>query len=312
MYTRYAPHVSSRVKAINLPLVITMLCWGFNFVSMKLVYKQVPPDAVALVRWIPMWICLAVWAKWRFGRIWVDKDDLLRCLFVGFLSMGLYMALFLHGLKGTTPSEAAILLATVPILTPIIAVLFRQEKANGWAMVGAVVAFSGVGLLMSGGDQKLHGSLIANVMVLASAVVWALSTAIARPLLGKYPAGLVLTSSLPGALPLLLVMGTRAALEVNWGGLETYVWWNLAQVVFASGVVAFLMYYLGIAQIGPSAATMYQFVVPPLSSLFAYAVFGTILAPLQWVGFAVVLAGVAFGSYCRAVGTPFSSAPRGA
>ncbi|HRE02021.1 MAG TPA: DMT family transporter, partial [Ilumatobacteraceae bacterium] len=47
---------------------------------------------------------------------------------LGFLSMGVYMILFLEGMARTTAAEGAIILATSPVLTALLAVAMKHER----------------------------------------------------------------------------------------------------------------------------------------------------------------------------------------
>ncbi|RYG40203.1 EamA family transporter, partial [bacterium] len=121
-----------------------------------------------------------------------------------------------------------------------------------------------------------------------------------RPLVGKYDPLAVLTYSMPGALPPLLIFGGAATAAFHPSQLSWIGWTNLAQVVLFSGVVAFLAFYKGLNQVGPAVATSYQFGVPVMAAFFGWLVFGRSLAPIQWLGVLSVIGGVATSSWARA------------
>ncbi len=294
----------SRLKLLSIPLVITMLAWGFNFVSVKLVYRELAPEALALSRFLLMWGLLVIWCRVRGESLKPLPGDGWRLLAVGFVTMGLYMVLFLTGIHNTSAGEGAIVLATVPLITPLLAALIGQEVFSATALGGALVAFGGVVCvaLGAGAPGPLSAPVelwLGDAVILASAFVWAFGIVMTRPLLTRYSPAQVLTMSMPGALPILLPFGLRATLDANWSHLSATAWANFTQIVVLSGVVAFIGFNAGLRQVGASAATLYQFFVPALAAFFSYAILGQTLAPLQWVGFAVVLVGVAWGSIAR-------------
>lgn len=285
------------------PLVVTVLAWGFNFVSLKSLFLSMSDSAVSLTRWCGMYVVLVLVCLVRRDRIWPEKSDALRVLGAGFVSLGAYMVLFLHGLAHTTPAEGAIMLATVPVLTTLLAAIFKLERLLPIALVSALVAFVGVAIVEFGAGAGNHGSPFGNALILGSAALWALGIILSKPLLSKYSPLEFLTMSMPGALPALLPFGLKASLETNWSGLGLSGWFHFFQVTVISGVIAFQCFYLGVRQIGASNASYYQFVVPVLTALFGWWIFGVLPSPIQWLGFVVVLGSVGFLNRVRQLET---------
>lgn len=291
-----------RVKLLSVPLLITMTCWGFNFVSLKILYREVSPEAVSLSRCLLMWGFLALFRKLRGESLKPARRDVGSILFLGFVMMGVYMVVFLSGLQHTGAGEGAIVLATVPLITPVLAALMRVELFSLAAAGGAMVAFAGVACVAFGSSAAVaagHDLWRGDLMILASAFCWSFSIVLAKPLLKRYSPLQVLTMSMPGALPALLPFGLLATLQTPWTHLTPGAWANFAQVVLLSGVVAFSLFNVGLKQVGPSSATLYQFLVPPLAALFSYLLLGQTLTWIQWIGFAIVVAGVYAGSVAR-------------
>lgn len=274
------------------PLVVTVVAWGFNFVSLKALFVTMSDSTVALVRWAAMYLLLLAWTWLRRERAFPPRKDAPIILLSGFVSLGIYMVFFMHGLASTTPAEGAIMLATVPVLTTLLAVAFKLERLVPAALFSALVAFSGVAIVEVGSGGAGHGSLYGNALVLCSALLWALGIILSKPLLARYSPLELLTMSMPGALPALLPFGLKSTLETNWSAVGTTGWIHFVQVSLISGVIAFQCFYAGVKQIGASNASYYQFVVPVLTALFGWLVFGSLLSPLQWIGFVIVLASV--------------------
>jgi drug/metabolite transporter (DMT)-like permease len=288
----------------NLPLLITVLSWGFNFVALKLLYApdQMTAPSVGLVRFIGMYVMLLALCSLRGESLRYPKGDVLRILFMGFLAMGVYMYFFLEGMKGSTAAEGAIILATSPIFTAIFAAIAGQEKFNKGALLGAVLAFLGVVIVIMAGVQHAQqekDKLLGNILILISSVIWAGSTVYSRPLVEKYSPFRVLTLSMPGALLVLLPYGLLPSLAVDWQGLKPITWWMLAHVALMAGVVGFAGFYAGVRQIGAPGAMLYQYFVPPTAAFCAWLVLGQPMQPLQLVGLLVVLSGVALAMHFR-------------
>lgn len=284
---------------LNLPLTVTVLAWGFNFVGLKILYKEVSPEAVALLRFLGMWailvaICLAAKESLKF-----PKEDRWRLLFFGFMSMGIYMVLFLEGLRLSSPAVTAIILNTSPIITMLLMAAMGHERLRAGAFLGAIIAFSGVVMVILSGSVSGQGSLKGNLIILLSAVAWAYCVVLMKPLLDRHSPLKVLTLSMPGALPVLLVYGLVATVQVDYGAITPMGWSMLFHVSVISGVVAFLCFYKGVRMAGGNGAMLSMFFVPPTAAIFAWLMLGYLLLPLQLIGLAVVIAGVSLSQWSR-------------
>lgn len=287
---------------LNLPLVVTVLFWGFNFVAVKLVYRDIPPLVVLFDRALLMGLLLAGVCRWRKLSLRYPQGDALRILLAGFLGMGVYMVLFLEGISMTSPAEGAIMLASAPIFTFFLASAFRQEAFTWPALAGNLVGFAGVVIVILGGSSAgTHGTLEGNLITLFSAVIWALAVVVMRPLLHKYDATQAFTLSIPGALPVLLAFGLMPAIHFDYAAVTPFGWLMFLQITVMSGVVAFVTFYVGIHQIGSHRAGFYQYFIPPTAALFQWLVYGQMLSLVQWGGLLVLLLGVIYASRARVI-----------
>lgn len=287
---------------LNVPLLITVLTWAFNFVSIKLLNRDMPPLVVLMDRTLVMGLCLVGYCLLRGISLRYPKGDAVKILFAGFLGLGLYMVLFLEGLSQTTPAEGAIILASAPIFTYLLSCVLKQDPFNRSALVASMVAFAGVAIVILGGNPAAgHGSLTGNLIVLIASVVWACNVVAMRPLLRKYDATRVFTLSVPGAFPLVLLVGLVPAIQFDYASVSTINWILFVQVTVLSGVVAFVTYYVGVHQIGVYRSGMYQFFIPPLAAGFQWMVYGSVLSMIQWAGLLVVMLGVIYSARMRAL-----------
>ncbi|HEY0868652.1 MAG TPA: DMT family transporter [Fimbriimonas sp.] len=300
---------SPRIPLPNLPLTVTVLSWAFNFVALKSLYAQMTPPAVSLVRFAAMYLVLIAICAARREPLALPKEHRFRILLAGFISMGAYMVLFLEGMSSTSASEGAIVLATAPVFTFVMACAVKQERFSVAALAAAVVAFVGVALVILGGAgaPSSGGSLKGNLIILASAAVWASSVVVMKPVLVDVSPLRMLTLSMPAGLLALIPYGGVAVVQTDYSAIDLRGWLMFGHVAILSGVVAFLCFYEGIRKVGASTATLYQFFVPPTTVFFAWLAFGEKIAPLQAVGLAVIIVGVASSYKARMAAPPSRS-----
>lgn len=282
--------------------MVAILTWAVNFAALKLLYREVEPASVALVRCIAMYAAIVAICLWQKESLRFPTSDAFRVNLQGFLSLGLYMVLFLEGLHRTGAAEGAILLSTSPIWTSLFAVLARQERFRPTLLAGAIVGFAGVVLIVLGRREEAtkvssQDHMFGIAMLLSSAIVWAWSTVISRPLLKSMSPLRLLAISMPSALLILIPYGASATISTPWTGISATAWLTLAHVTLLAGVAGFLGFYAGVKKIGAAGAMLYQYLVPPLAALVEWALTGHSLTWIQFLGFGVVVAGVSIASW---------------
>lgn len=305
-------------SGLCIPLVLTVLAWGYNFIALKILYAEVSPAAAALMRHVIMFFVLVgvcklffsspspssfsreneegssggparvnwLWGGWRVGLF-------------GALSMGIYMILFLEALVRTSAPEGAIVIATAPLFTALFAVLAKQEAPSVHVLVGALVAFAGVVLVVFGGSELRLDHLIGNLLMLISAVAWALSAVVSRPLVKERNAIVVLTQSMPAALVVLIPYAIMDTLATPWLALSWESYLAFGHFTILAGALGFAGFFYGVQRIGASGSMYYQFGVAPVATLFAWLFLGDTLHPVQILGMGVVLTGVVLATVAR-------------
>ncbi|MFZ4508899.1 MAG: DMT family transporter [Fimbriimonas sp.] len=276
---------------ISWPLIVTVICWAFNFVAVKVVFLEMSPPALGLVRFLGMYALLLASCLWRKEPIWPTREDLPRAFLGGFLALGIYIVFFFEGVKGALPAEASLLVSTSPILTALLSAAFRQEPFRWQALVGGFVALLGI-YLVTLATPTATGSLWAHFLLFCCALLWACSVLVLRPIVKKYPPLSSLTIAMPGALPVMLIYGFVPIQSVQWGHFSTTTWLMLGHVVVLSGFVAFVCFYAGLAKVGASGTMLYQYLVPPITAIFGWLYLGQAMVPSQIVGVATVLGGL--------------------
>jgi len=282
-------------------LLLAVAFWGLNFVAVKEVFAEIDPPAAALLRFLVMWAGLVLVCLWKGESLRLPREDALRFLYLGFMSMGIYMVAFFEGMRGSGATEGAILFQLSPVFTAILAASFGLERFSKGSFAGAMVAFAGAAMIVYSPSPADHNRALSNLIVIGAALLWAYSVTLMRSLLVRYSPLRVLTLSMPGALPVMLVYGLMPAARQPWHAVSPYAWLKFAQVSLMSGIVAFLCFYRGIRDVGASGATLYQFLTPVGATIFAMAIERSIPTTFQVLGLTVVLAGVGFASRARLV-----------
>lgn len=275
-----------------------MLFWGFNFISLKVLYPVMEPAAIMFWRYVVMGSVLVGICLITGNSLKIPKEHRSRILFAGFNSMGIYMIFFMEGVKLTSASEAAIILATNPIMVAVWTMALKIEAKSYAKVLGTLVAFLGVAIVVAGrptagmATKEISDRLLGDFLMLLGAASWSWSVVISKPISAHIKPLPLFTMSMLGGLPVILIYGTLAATRVHWGAMSPWQLTNFAQISLGSGVVAMVFYYKGIQQLPASTATLYQFMVPILTTTFAAIILHERLVWIQAVGLVVLFAGV--------------------
>jgi drug/metabolite transporter (DMT)-like permease len=236
---------------------------------------------------------------WAMGvKVKPSRAKLPAILFTGFLASGVYMILFMEGMKRIGAAEGAITLATAPIFIAVISFLRGDEKFTWRWLAGTVIAFTGVVLAnFEGLSQGKEG--IGFFIILASAVVWAVSVHLFKPHIAEHGALAAMTLSLPGGLLAMAPYAAPGLISFDYSKLTWVGWLMLAYLILVAGSTTFVIYYRALHDLGAAKGSVTQYLIPPTAALFAVLVLGSPLKALQIVGLLFALGGVALAQWRR-------------
>ena len=193
---------------------------------------------------------------------------------------------------------AAVIAATIPVRVLLGEWLFGgSQRPTKKALAGVVLGISGVILLMLPAGLHARGFRVSALVLLLGALFWAGGTVTSRHL--DLPRQLSMSAGLQmswgGGFLLLLSAATGELRSLP--GLAHRWDWHLTfamvyLIVFAS-IVAFTAYVWLIARDPTTRVASYAYVNPLVALLLGWLIAQERPTPLQYVGAALVLAGVA-------------------
>ena len=280
-------------------LVYTVLA-GATFLVARVTVGEFDPLALAQLRFVLAALALAGLLVARRGpgpglAAVVPPPGLrLRVLVLGVLGTTLNQALFLVGMKHTTPPHAALLYATTPLLVLTLALARGQERLVPARLAGMAIAFAGVAfLLFARGLGDGGATLLGDGLVFAAVIAWAGYTAGSREALARLdPLALTASATVLGAL-VFLPVGIPAVLAQDWTRVSVQGWLGLGYIAFVTSVVTYLLWSWALARTEASRVAVFTNLQPIVAALLAWAILGTPLTLHFALSAAVVLGGVA-------------------
>lgn len=273
-------------------VLLVMVAWAANFVIVKGAIATVPPVGFAFARFLLAGLVLLAILRWREGSIGLPRGTVVPLALLGALGFGCYQFLWATGLTVTTAGTSAILVATTPIWTVLVAVWMRTEAPHPARFLGAVVGFTGVALVVAARGLSLAGAGVGDLMTLAAAVCWGSYLALSAPLLASLSPLRLTTWAILFGTAVMAVPGSVQLAGVGgaWVTPETLA--AIAYSGIAAGGLANVLVFRAIALVGPSRVANLQLLVPALTVVFAALALGEAVLAGQVLGGAVIVAGI--------------------
>lgn len=205
---------------------------------------------------------------------------------MGAVGYALQATLYFAALQHTEVSQVALVFSCYPLLVTVVAVLTRRERGDARRWVAIALSWFGIGLVVTGGSVGSFALLGAG-LALAAAAVYCVYITVGDRINSLFDPVDLTTLVVTGAA------GTFLASGLLHGGphlrLSAMAWMWLVLVGSVSTVAAILMFFAGMARVGPATASLLGTLEPVVTVLSAALVFGERLTPLQLGGALMVL-----------------------
>jgi drug/metabolite transporter (DMT)-like permease len=272
-------------------LLLLAALWGPSFLFIRIAVPTLGPVALMEFRVLLAAVAPVLYAV-TFARL-----PALRALWKAYLVLGgvnaaLPFTLIALAELRLPSSLAAILNATTPLFTAIVAALWLHERLTMKKVMGLIIGVVGVGILVGWGPLSLNPPFFLSVGAsLAAAGCYALGGVYSKVTFkGTAPLELVIGQQL-GASILLLPF---AAFRLPTVFPPLAVWLAVAALALLSTAAGYLLYFYLMARIGPTNTLSVTFLVPVFGLLLGVLFLGESLS-LSWlIGLIVILISLVF------------------
>ena len=266
---------------------------GSAIVATRFVIDQTSPASLALLRYLIGFCCLLP-PVLLSGRVKFERRDLVPIGLLGITQFGILITLMNYGLRFIPSARAALIFATMPLLTMIFATALGHERLTWAKTLGVLLTILGVGFVI-GEKAVLLGGLAdkwaGELAVFASAFSGAVCSVLYRPYLRKYPTLPVSAFAMLASVGFLAVL---AAGEGFFSSLPRFTKMGWLAVVFI-GINSGIGYYLWLWALNhttPTKVTVFLALSPITATGLGALLLAERISMMSLLGLAFVVLGL--------------------
>jgi len=281
--------------------------WGVNFPLIKIILVVMPPHVLNTFRVTSAGLVLGYIqlrrSDWSLKTFWAPlRADPKAFILLSIVGWILYQVAFITGLSMTGAGNAAIIMASAPIWTALLARLMGVDRLSKISWIGLLVSISGTATVVVLGNAEISLSaelLLGNAIVLSASVFWGSYTAMARPMVEKHSPLSLTVISLLLALPFLFAFSTPFWKLIDWSQVTFWYW----VAIFFSGSlstgIAVVFWNNSVRKLGASHTAAFGNLVPLVALFSSYFMLGNEIVPAQLIGGTLIIGGLVLMRWAR-------------
>jgi len=288
--------ISGRLAA-NAAAFVAAVLFGSSVVAVRVAVQEVPPLSLAVLRFgqgglLLVFVLLLIGARDLLRVRWHDLPLL---LLLGAVLFTVFPVSFNASLRLIEASRGALILATIPLWSALLARIARSERLAPRQLIGVLLSLAGVGLALAErgvGSRGGLGSLAGDGLMLVTALCGAAYAVLAQRAFARYGALTVTTYAMVLGTLLLL---PAALVEGLVGVLPQLDRQTVALLVFLGvfgGALGFFLWTFALTRLTPTQVAVYINLNPLVAIVLAAALLAERLTIVFAAGFGAVLVGV--------------------
>lgn len=275
---------------------VFVLLWSTGFIASKLGAPYAEPFTFLSVRFVIVILVMAAFCAW-VGAAWPRGAALRHAVIVGALIHGVYLGGVFWAIRNGLPAGVSALIVSLqPVLTAVVAAGLLGERITPKHWLGLALGLAGAVLVvgpkldlgvLSGGSGITPSTVAAAVAALVGMTLGTIyqKNSAAHPDLrtgsvAQFAGALAVTG------PLSLILETR---EITWAGPFVVA---LGWLVIVLSIVSITLLMVLIRENAVARLSGLFYLVPAVTAILAYAMFGEALTLIQVLGIGMVMAAV--------------------
>lgn len=272
-------------------IVVAVIFWSLSFIWYKTALQYFSPVGIITFRLsISSIILLIVGIALRQLQKFRLKD--FKPLFVMTLfEPFIYSLCEANGLTMVSSTLAAVIIATIPLFTPIGAFLFFKEKISMQNALGILLSVIGVTLVAYQTGNHAQGSFM-GILLMLGAVVAAIGYAIGlKKMTERYNSFSIVTyQNLLGAIMIIPVFLITDKITPAMFSYEALL--PIFKLTIFASTIAFVLYAYTMKHLSIAKLNVFLNLIPVFTAIAAYFLLNDKFSTVNLIGIAVTLAGL--------------------
>jgi drug/metabolite transporter (DMT)-like permease len=278
---------------VYLLLTFATFFWGGQFNAAKIAVQYLPPLTTAAARFLVASVLIFGITLLTEGNIVaMVRRNLLIYVLLGLIGVVGFNALFFFGIRLTSPTNGALIVATNPLLTALISSLVLRERIGRHHRIGTMLSFAGVAALVLTGTR---GSVVrinlGDLFVIGAVICFALYAVLGRKYLRDSTPIMTTAATMIIGAPILWLVARGFDGDVSFMGLPWQAFAAIAFMGVFGSVLAYILWNFGISHIGVNDTAVFFHLVPVFTVMLSFAL-GQVVTLKQIAAGVVVITGV--------------------
>jgi len=267
--------------------------WSFSFIWFKVAYQGYNPITVVIFRLAIAALLITIIAAFLKRLQKPSKEDFNLFVLMAFFEPFIYFLGESYGLKYVSSTVAAVIVATIPLISPVFAWYFFRERLKWMNVAGLAFSFFGVGLVVLNGSFQFDASPLGVGLEFIAVFAAIAYSIVLRKLVFKYNTmSIIAYQNIIGIvffLPVWLIVDFNDFISRPFHPEAFRAIVFLA--VFAS-TLAFVFLTQSIRQIVVNRSNMFINLIPVFVAILSYFILKESLGTQQIVGIFIVVIGL--------------------
>jgi drug/metabolite transporter (DMT)-like permease len=277
-------------------LLLMTFFWGSNFSVVKAALRELPGPAFNAIRLVIASVLFLVVIACHEGLLSsvrrVERGDWWRLIGLAILGHFFYQILFLGGVARTSVANSALIFGCTPITVSLFGAWLGHERPGWLRWGGTIVSLAGVYFVVGHGARQGTSSLAGDAIIFLAMISWAAYTVGTHSMLDRYSPIFVTGVTMAMGTLLYIPLGLYWLPDSGLSGISLAGWAGILYSAIFSLVVAYVIWYTAVQQLGSGHTAIYSNVVPIVAMIVATVFLHEPLTTVKIAGAIAVLAGV--------------------
>jgi drug/metabolite transporter (DMT)-like permease len=232
----------------------------------------------------------------------IDKKDYGKFLLLALTQPFCYFIGESFGLTMISSTIAAVIISTLPVITPIFSYIFVKEKISFVVFFGLILSFAGIMLMVFNQDFTFDASPLGvslEFFAVASAIAYAI---VVKKLTNKYSSFTIIKAqNILGAIyfmPLFFIFDFQHFISIP---LDTDLVVSMLMLAVFASSGAYLLYIPVVRDLGINKANMFTNLIPVFTAILSFFILSETFNFNKIIGIVIVVAGVSLSQIYKMI-----------